>query len=861
MPLSKGDRLGPYEILEAIGKGGMGEVFRARDTRLNRDVAVKVSSEHFSERFEREAKAIASLNHPNICTLHDVGPNYLVMELVEGPTLAERIREGAIPLDEALKIAKQIGDALEAAHDKGIVHRDLKPGNVKIKPDGTVKVLDFGLAKMNAPATESENSPTLTMGETKAGVILGTAAYMAPEQARGKQVDKRADIWAFGVVLNEMVTGQRLFKGDDLTETLAAVIKEEPKLERVPARVRRVLRSCLEKDPKQRLQAIGDWRLLLDETSQAESQIPRVRLPWAVAAVFVLALAALAFVHFRETTPAPQQFRYTLPGPDKMLLENFTLSPDGRYIVMDVSGESSRQLYVRALDSLQTQALAGTENARFPFWSADSREIAFFADGKLKKVSVIGGPVQTLCDVVAGRGGTWNQDGVILFSDNGVSLHRVPAAGGTPMAVGKEEGDQRFPAFLPDGTRYLYTAQGSGSQSGIHAASLDGSIDPNRPPLLADISNASYAASVEGGRLGHVLFVRQGTLMALPVDPKTLSAAGDVFPVAEQVAGSGTTADNLFSLSRNGILTYRTGLAVTPSELTWFDRQGRKLGPVGERGPYTFLQLSPDATRAAVLQNDDIWVVDLTRGTSTRLTSDRSASQPLWSGDGSKLVYGSSHGGQGAYGIYRRDATGVGTDELLYKTGRNVNLLHWSADGRFLTYNITGTIWVLPLTGENALKPRAIVDRGFNAIAARFSPDSKFVAYRSDDTGKNEIYVEVFDATAKGGDGKAATGGRWMVSKGSLGMPRWRQDGKELYFLSADGQVMAVSITTTPTFRAGEPIALFRIPPNFLGRTATPGTLADTASDGKRFLFVMPASNLRREEVTVVLNWQAGLKK
>ncbi len=447
MPLAAGDKLGPYEILGPIGAGGMGEVYLARDSRLGRDVAIKVSTAQFTERFDREARAVAALNHPNICHIYDVGPNYLVMELVEGPTLAERIASAPIPLEESLKIAAQIAEALDAAHEKGITHRDLKPANVKVKTDGTVKVLDFGLAKIDVPAvSQSENSPTLSMAATQAGMILGTAAYMAPEQARGRPVDRRADIWAFGVVLYEMLTGKRLFQGEDITDTLASVVKEKPDLSAVPTRVRRLLQSCLEKDPKKRLQAIGDMRLLLDEAEPAPSRSQSgwaSRLGWVAAAIVTLALAALAFVHFRETPPETPVLRTTILPPDNTSLDFGNglglpaLSPDGKRIVFGArTSDGEHPLWVRSLDGLTAQPLAGTDGATFPFWSPDSRYIAFFADGRLKKIDASGGPAIALASAPGARGGSWSTEGVIIFAPGGgAGLERMSFAGGPTTSV------------------------------------------------------------------------------------------------------------------------------------------------------------------------------------------------------------------------------------------------------------------------------------------------------------------------------------------------------------------------------------------------------------------------------------------
>src|SRR5579863_5502016 len=494
MPLSAGDQLGPYQILALIGAGGMGEVYRARDPRLNRDVAIKVSAAQFSERFEREAKAIAALNHPNICQIYDVGPNYLVMEFIEGAS-----PQGPMPLEEALRIARQIAEALEAAHDKGITHRDLKPANIKVKPDGTVKVLDFGLAKIAAgPAASGENSPTLSIGMTQAGMILGTASYMAPEQARGKEsVDKRADIWAFGVVLYEVLTGKRLFEGEDVGHTLAAVIMQEPDLSGVPAQVRPLLKRCLEKDPKKRLRDITGMELLLEsgagsQPAAASQAATRRPVAWMAAmAVLAVIAVALAILHFRETPPE-RPLRTSIALPENSAVHSFAISPDGRTLVIAAKTKGKQQIWLRPLDVLQARPMPGTEDATYPFWSPDSRYIGFFAQGKLKKITASGGPAQSLCDAANGVGGTWNRDDVIVFSASvaGSAIQRVSAAGGVPTDVTKTEGLYRYPMFLPDGRHFLYTDETS-EKRGVYLSSLDGS--ENRR-VLADTSSVAFAA-------------------------------------------------------------------------------------------------------------------------------------------------------------------------------------------------------------------------------------------------------------------------------------------------------------------------------------------------------------------------------
>jgi Tol biopolymer transport system component len=610
-------------------RGALGEVYRARDPRLGREVALKVSAVQFSDRFEREARVVASLNHPNICTLFDVGPNFLVMELVEGPTLAERIQEGPIPVDEALEIARQIADALDAAHEKGIVHRDLKPANVKLKPDGGVKVLDFGLAKTSGTTAPHENSPTITIGGTEAGVILGTAAYMAPEQARGKPVDKRSDIWAFGVVLYEMLTGQRLFQGETMTDLLAAVVTAEPDLERVPTKVRKLLRRCLEKDQKKRLRDIGDAMSLVEENTALNEPRPRRNgwIPWTAAGAPVLALAGLAFVHFREKSPAlPEPVRFQIESPKLAVGNSFymPLSPDGRKLAYTAVGaDGTNRLWIRDMDTLESRMLAGTEGAVSPFWSPDSRYLAFGVGNTLKKVDAsAASPPQALCQAPGAVGsGSWNADGVIVFGGRGAgSLQRCSASGGTTAAVtalSHGESFHTFPVFLPDGHHFVYLR--AGSAQGIYVGSLDVKpAEQSTKPIMESQLGVAFASSANpsGGRL---LFLRDNTLMAQPFNIRRLELEGEPVPIAERVAQAGSAG--WFSVSSTGALAYRTGGAANVLQLTWYDRKGNVISRVGEpRAGYTSLDLSPDGTRLAHVQQQDVWIMDLTRGIDTRLT-------------------------------------------------------------------------------------------------------------------------------------------------------------------------------------------------------------------------------------------------
>ncbi len=601
MNLAPGTKLGPYEILTLLGKGGMGEVYRATDTRLHREVAVKVSAEQFTKRFAHEARAIAALNHPSICTLHDVGPNYLVMELVEGETLAERIKQGPIPLDEALAIAGQVADALEAAHNKGIIHRDLKPGNIKIKPDGTVKVLDFGLAKMAepAPAPDSDpgKSPTITLeAATRVGTILGTAAYMAPEQAKGKAVDKRADIWAFGVVLYEMLTGSRLFEGETVSETLASVLKEEPNLDKVPIRARRLVQVCLRKDPKQRLQYIGDARLLLEETTPTPTPRPRNWLPWAVAALCAAVAAAFAFLWLRAPAPEIRSTQFLLEAPgDTQFINSYTgtaVSPDGRYVVFAAGTPVNTRLWLRPLDSLSARPLQGTEGGDIAVLVPRQQVDRVLCERQIEAERNCG---WSAAGVVRHHGCTWRDlepRRVILFGTTREGLFRVPATGGVPQQItqldaARKELGHFAPQFLPDGKRFLYFIYSADPNTqGIHAGSLD---KPKERLRLLATERKAYYVPPRGGRMGFLLWLREQTLLAQRLDAARLRLEGDPTPLAEDVAVAGLVA--AFWTSDAGLLVYRTRRCPLQSEDD-LDEPGRQTpGRGGKGGP---LLLAPD---------------------------------------------------------------------------------------------------------------------------------------------------------------------------------------------------------------------------------------------------------------------------
>ena len=876
MPLAPGTHLGPYEIVVLIGKGGMGEVYRARDPRMGREVAIKVSAERFSERFDREVRAVAALNHPNICQIYDVGPNYLVMELVEGEAPA-----GPKPLEEALLLARQIGNALEAAHEKGIVHRDLKPANIKIKADGTVKVLDFGLAKHTQPSRDSDgagnqDSPTLSMAATQAGMILGTAGYMSPEQAKGKSVDKRADIWAFGVVLYELIAGKRLFHGEDVTDTLAAIVKEQPDLSGVPQRVRPLLQRCLEKDPRKRLRDIGDVDALLSASGADGAPAAKPRpawLPWTVAVLFAIGAGIALWAPWRRP-PEPALARFQIPLPSKTSVTGHVgISPDGRWIVLITAGSDGRYaLWLRSLETLEPRMLAGSEGATAAFWSPDSRFLAFAAGGKLKKVDVSGGPPQPICDtppVIVG--GDWSPQGVILLGDPAGPILQVPASGGTPspitaIDVSHQENRHMYPVFLPDGRHFLYLRLGARPESsGLYAGSLDArpSAQSLKPVSPTQIS-ARYVASTDssGGRL---LFLRDRTLLAQPFDPGRLELTGSAVPVAENVSSFLNTG--FFGSSDNGVLIYKTGVGGSDSQLVWMDRQGKTLGPVAEPGIYLGMKLSPDGKRAAASRINpqgtaaDIWITEVAQGSSARFTFGRGfAFTPIWSPDGGRVAYNAGPSRASA-SLYQKVESGAGKEEVLLQSSAPTQADDWSQDGRFLLYEgqnpkTKSDLWILPDPGTPVkagdYKPFLFLGTEFNESQGQFSPDTKWIAYTSDESGRPEVYVRPFPTPSGGG-------GQWLVSSGGGTHARWRRDGKELLYLSPDNKLIAVEVnSSTSAFQAGGHKALFEVPPVVVG---TDLPTWDISPDGQRFLITTPAIASDNSPVTVVLNWQGGLKK
>jgi len=893
MGIASGTRLGSYELLAQIGAGGMGEVYEARDAKLGRNVAIKVLPAAFVNdperlaRFQREARMLAALNHPNIATVYGLeqsnGTHYLVMELVSGQTLAECIkREGALPVEEALKIAVQIAEALEAAHEKGIIHRDLKPANVKVTPEGKVKVLDFGLAKAFAGETTDSNpsqSPTLSAVATMQGVLLGTAAYMSPEQARGKAVDKRTDMWAFGCVLYEMLTGKQAFDGEDITEILAAVVKTEPDWQALPPttpyKVRDLLRRCLQKDQTFRFRDAGDARIEIQEaltappTALAATAAPaarrwRERVAWPVAAG-VIALIAVAFaIGFVLRAPRPQLSMQSIHlsaeiGAEASLVtagSSVILSPDGtRLAVVGIGADQRRRIYVRSLDQLQATALSGTENADNPFFSPDGQWIGFFADGKLKKISVQGGAAVTLCDAPFDLGGSWGDDGAIVFAkDPGSALSKVSSVGGPPQpltTLDKQSGEatQRWPQVLPGSKAVLFTSDTHLIDHENADIVVYSTVSRQRKTVQRGGFHARYLAS------GHVVYVHEGTLFVVPFDLKRLESTGQPAPVLEDVVTASISAGAQFSFSETGILVYIAGRsAIQGVSIYWVDHEG-KFTPLRETpGGYSNPAFSPDGKRLALEINEgrrsDIWLYEWDRDTLTRLTFGGETNRyPVWTPDGERIVY-SSLEKDGTFNLWWVRADGAGDAQRLAESKSQQIAGSWRPDGKVLAFNQPnpGTgfdIMTLPVEGDERSgwkpgEPKPFVNSTFNESEPAFSPDGRWLAYMSNESGGNEIYVRPFPGP----------GGKWQVSTGSGVFPKWSRNGKELFYRTQDSKIMMVTYTASgDSFRADKP--QLWSPGQFTN--IAPGSYNfDLHPDGKRFAVLKAPGSKQTEKVDKV---------
>jgi len=870
-------KLGPYELGDLIGEGGMGRVYRARDTRLQRDVAIKILPDAFAAdparvaRFEREAQFLASLSHPNIGAIYgfeeaDAGSRRscaLVLELIEGPTLADRIAKGRIPIDDARAIARQIADALEAAHEKGIIHRDLKPSNIKVRPDGTVKVLDFGLAKMQdstAAGADLSRSPTM-MTSSMPGTIVGTAAYMAPEQAKGREPGRVVDVWAFGCVVYEMLAGRPVFSGDTLSEVLAEVLKTDPDWRALPPdtpeSIKRLLRRCLERDPKKRLQHIGDARLELDEpASTAAASAPatgrsvwRDRAGWVMAGLIALTAGVLLLrPRTLQAPPAEVRLDITAPGtPDPVSL---ALSPDGTKIAFSGSGDQGMALWIRSLDSTAARPIAGVSNARLPFWSADGRSIGFFADGKLKRVDLETDTVRSLTSAVNGFGATWNRDDVILFAPLATGpIERLAAIGGNPTPVTRIEPQQqghRSPFFLPDGRHFLYYALGATPESsGVYVASIDG-VPTSRRVLDTD-GGAVFGA-------GYLFFVRRGDLLAQRFDADALALQGTAITVAEHVATNAQSAVAI-SVSTTGVIAYRSGPATQSTrQLAWFDRAGRLLGTVGEQmNTISNPTLSPDGHSVAFGRtlngNIDIWIADAVRGTPIRLTSDPKIDNfPIWSPDGSRVVFESYAGGE-AGDLYDKAISGGDDQRLLVSTAAAKFPTDASSDGIVLFQTLdpqTGfDIWAFRSAGDR--KPFPVIRTNAEERLGQFAPDGRWVVYESNETGRFEVYVQAFP-----------TAGRKIpVSTDGGGQPRWRRDGRELFYVALDNRLMSVPVEIShDSIVPQKPTPLFST--NIVTIFGVNGLQYCVSADGQRFLISSAAGDVSNNTspIAVILNWR-----
>jgi serine/threonine protein kinase/Tol biopolymer transport system component len=890
MAVEPGTRLGPYEISTQLGVGGMGEVYRATDSNLGRQVAVKVLPAAFAldadrmARFDREARTLASLNHTNIAHVYGFergnGLTGLVMELVEGPTLADRIAAGAMPIDEALPVARQIAEALEAAHEQGVIHRDLKPANIKLRPDGTVKVLDFGLAKAVDPVTSisSVSAPTITTpAMTQMGVILGTAAYMSPEQARGKNVDKRSDIWAFGCVLYEMLTGKRAFSGDETTDVLARVIERDVDFSLVPASVppsiRRLLRRCLEKERKNRLTDIGVARLDIDEvTSHPVEEIAAPpgqtlsntstfeRIGWAEAVIAAAAIAGtIAYARRPAPTPVPE-VKFEIPMGPMYQANDLAVSQDGRKIAYtSVSPEGRQSIMVRALDSTESTMVAGSTTASrqplSPSWSPDGRFLAFIVDGTLKKVELAGGTPQVLAKVDGQPGGsTWNSDNVILFASNEHGIRSIGASGGalTEVTTRDEKLEELYhdgPQFLPDGKRFLYVAWSMSKPES--RAIYAGALGTNERTRIMDAeSNALYAK-------GNLFYQQGNVLMMRPFDVNALKFTGDGVPVVQNVPKAGDEIGS-FAVSESGALIYRSGVAqAVRRQLAWLDRTGKTVPVVDAMFATAAFRLSPDGTRIAYVDNEgpnaDIWTYDLTRNVRTRLTTDPAADHnPIWSPDGSKIIFDSHRGGAGESALYEKPANGATPERQILEgeKGWEHAPRDWSSDGLTLVFTKSGppdglwNIWRLPLGGEQ--KPAPFRTGRFLESEAVLSSNGQWLAFTSNESGRDEVVVQSWPDASQG---------RWQISSEGGSAPRWRRDGRELFFVDARGRLNAVSVSTQGTFSILQNSVIAQTPFPLPLVQSGAGAPYDVAPDGQRFLMLVPQGRVTSLPLTVRLNW------
>jgi eukaryotic-like serine/threonine-protein kinase len=895
-----GKMLAHYEISAPLGRGGMGEVFKAKDHKLGREVAIKLLPEVFAKdtdrvaRFQREAKLLASLNHPNIAAIHGLeesdGTNFLVLELVEGETLADQIRKGPIPVEESVKLALQIAEALEAAHEKGVIHRDLKPANIKVTPEGKVKVLDFGLAKAFAGEQAELNlsnsptrtySPTLSNAATQQGVILGTAAYMSPEQARGKTVDKRADIWAFGCVLYEMLTGQAAFQGEDITEILASVVKGGANLDLLPAnihsRVRALLTRCLQKDLKRRYQDIGDVRyeieqILADPSGVLVQPVTAVQthmrlrsmLPWIAGAVVLTAIIAGLAAWKLKPTPPPEprqvtRFEHYLAEDQQLIISNnpiLAVSPNGRQFVYC----TSKGLCLRSTEELDVRLIAGAiENPLIPFFSPDGQWVGYRSNNKLKKVAISGGTPVVLCDVGNVGQASWHSDNTIVYGQTGKGIMRVSADGGTPETlIGEEEEIFYAPRLLPGGRSVLFTLI---TNEGYKIAVQ--SLESRKRTVLFKGDNAWYLPT------GHMVYALENNLFAIPFNLDTLQATGASVPMVEGVFRMGPLFPPQYVISISGALAYvpKAIAAASPRRtLVWVDRNGKE-EPIAAAPPdaYGAFRISPDGTRVALTVNigskSDIWIWDLVREARTRLTSNEDSEYPLWTLDGKRIAFSSTRGGMLLGDVYWRVSDGTGEEEKLGAVpNRSLYPWSWSSDGKTLVLmdqavrgeaapTLGSHIGALSIEGDRKWKP--LLQEKLYEAHPQISPNGRWMAYESWESGQSEVYVRPFPEVGTG---------KWLVSTSGGWDPLWSHDGRELFYRNGNS-VIAVDVQTEPTFKAGKPKLLFQ-GANFSGG----GHRWDLSPDSKRFLMLKepqstPSAGGSPRKINIVLNWLEELKQ
>ncbi len=893
MAIGNGTKLGPYEILSPLGSGGMGEVYRARDTRLGRDVAIKVLPQHLSSnaevrtRFEREAKTVSSLNHPHICVLHDVGrqgdTDYLVMELVEGDTLASRLIRGALPTVEVVKLGGQIADALDRAHRAGVVHRDLKPGNIMLTRSGA-KLMDFGLARATGMASAPGSgvsigaltqSPTVAQPLTAEGTLIGTFQYMSPEQLEGREADARSDLWALGCVLYEMSTGRRAFDGKSQASLIGAIMNSEPApISQIapvtPANLDRLVRACLSKSPDDRVQTAHDVKLQLQWIAEGGSQegspasgisrapLARARRPHAARiAIAALSLACLvmSFQLFRSKPahtpvirayiPAPAdtwfQLRGAHPGPP-------VLSPDGSQLAFAArSPHGDVMLWVRSLDETEPRVLPGTEGVGYPFWSPDSKSIAFFTGGKLRKVDAAGGPPVVVCDAAIGKGGDWSQDGFILLAPGNLDpIHRVPESGGQSVAVTsidstRNENSHRFPVFLPDGRHFLYYARIGGVDASAGGAVMVSTIDGKSASLLMPCQTQAF---YDGG---HLVFARDGVLMARPFDPEAVKFTGDAFPIADAVHVIGGACYGAFTMSHNGVLAFVPPTAQSDLDLLVLTRNGTVVDSLGRENYVSNPALSPSGRSCVATIADrstglsDLWLYDLNRGAATQLTFDAvNQASPLWSLDGARIFYSNDNAE-----IASMPVDGSARGETVYRSTSSALPASWSPDGKrlLIVTSSSKTRFDISVLEMESMKEQPLLQTMANESQSAFSPDGKWIAYLATDTGRQDVYVMPFPSTGR----------KWQVSTQGGTLPHWRADGREIFYLALDGNIVSVPAETQGSdLTLGKPQQLFQL--------SADGNY-DVTADGQRFLVTTPAQRAEQPPLSLVLNWTRELDK